>query len=347
MYNYRQHIISVDTSLSQALTNLEELVYEKILFVVDKENRLLGSITDGDIRRSFLKNNSINKTIESVYEPSPKFFYENSIDLKKLIELRKEAIQVIPIVDQQKRIVDIFNYSLYKSYLPVDTIIMAGGRGSRLAPLTNTKPKPLLEIGGKAIIEYNMDRIISYGVKNFWLSVNYLKEQIKTHFKNGKDQINIGYIEEEQPMGTIGSLTMMTNFEHEHLLITNSDILTNLDYEDFYLDFIENDADIAMVTIPYETVIPYGVVECKDNKVLGIQEKPTYTYYSNAGIYLIKKKWINNIPKNQFYNATDLIEQVIQNNGNVISYPFSGYWLDVGKPKDLNRAKNEINSIKF
>jgi len=347
MYNYKQHIIPVDTSLSQALTNLEELIYEKILFVVDKENRLLGSITDGDIRRSLLKNNSINKTIESVYEPSPKFFYENSIDLKRLIELRKEAIQVIPIVDQQKRIVDIFNYSLYKSYLPVDTIIMAGGRGSRLAPLTNTKPKPLLEIGGKAIIEHNMDRIISYGVKNFWLSVNYLKEQIKSHFKNGNDQINIGYIEEEQPMGTIGSLAMMTNFEHEHLLITNSDILTNLDYEDFYLDFIENDADIAMVTIPYETVIPYGVVECKDNKILGIQEKPTYTHYSNAGIYLIKKKWINNIPKNQFYNATDLIEQVIQNNGNVISYPFSGYWLDVGKPKDLNRAKNEINSIKF
>lgn len=347
MYNYRQHIIPVDTSLSQALTNLEELINEKILFVVDKENTLLGSITDGDIRRSLLKNNSFNKTIESVYEPSPKFFYENSIDLKKLIELRKEAIQVIPIVDQQKRIVDIFNYSLYKSYLPVDTVIMAGGRGSRLAPLTDTKPKPLLEIGGKAIIEYNMDRIISYGVKNFWLSVNYLKEQIKTHFKNGKDQINIRYIEEEQPMGTIGSLAMMTNFEHEHLLITNSDILTNLDYEDFYLDFIENDADIAMVTIPYETVIPYGVVEYKDNKVLGIQEKPTYTHYSNAGIYLIKKKLINNIPKNQFYNATDLIEQVIQNNGNVITYPFSGYWLDVGKPKDLNRAKNEINSIKF
>jgi len=347
MYNYRQHIIPVDTSLSQALTNLDELINEKVLFVVDKENKLLGSITDGDIRRSLLKNNSINKTIESVYEPSPKFFYENSIDLKKLIELRKEAIHVIPIVDQQKRIVDIFNYSLYKSYLPVDTIIMAGGRGSRLAPLTNSRPKPLLEIGGKAIIEYNMDRIISYGVKNFWLSVNYLKEQIKSHFKNGKDQINIGYIEEEQPMGTIGSLTMMTNFEHEHLLITNSDILTNLDYEDFYLDFIENDADIAMVTIPYETVIPYGVVECKNNKVLGIQEKPTYTHYSNAGIYLIKKKWINNIPKNQFYNATDLIEQVIQDNGNVISYPFSGYWLDVGKPKDLNRAKNEINSIKF
>ena len=347
MYNYRQHIIPVDTSLSQALTNLDELINEKVLFVVDKENKLLGSITDGDIRRSLLKNNSINKTIESVYEPSPKFFYENSIDLKKLIELRKEAIHVFPIVDQQKRIVDIFNYSLYKSYLPVDTIIMAGGRGSRLAPLTNSRPKPLLEIGGKAIIEYNMDRIISYGVKNFWLSVNYLKEQIKSHFKNGKDQINIGYIEEEQPMGTIGSLTMMTNFEHEHLLITNSDILTNLDYEDFYLDFIENDADIAMVTIPYETVIPYGVVECKNNKVLGIQEKPTYTHYSNAGIYLIKKKWINNIPKNQFYNATDLIEQVIQDNGNVISYPFSGYWLDVGKPKDLNRAKNEINSIKF
>lgn len=347
MYNYKQHLILSDTSLNKALALLDELPNDKILFVVDGQNKLLGSITDGDIRRGLMKNNSMDTTIEGIYESSPKFFYADKIDLNQLNELKAEGILVIPIVDQQKRIVDVFNYSFYKSYLPVDTVIMAGGRGSRLAPLTDTIPKPLLEIGGKAIIEHNMDRLISYGVKNFWVSVNYLKEQIKSHFKNGNEQVNICYIEEEEPMGTIGSLSKMTTFESEHILITNSDILTNLDYEDFYLDFVKNDADIAMVTIPYEILIPYGVVEYKDNKILGIREKPTYTYYSNAGIYLMKKEIINNIPKQQFYNATDLIEQTIQNKGKVISYPFSGYWLDIGKPKDLNRAKLEINSIKF
>lgn len=347
MYNYKQHLISSKVSLSNALFKLNQLPDDKILFVVDEKATLLGSITDGDIRRGLLKNNSMEATIESIYESSPKFFYEDKIHLSILKELRAMGIKVIPIVDHKKKIVDVFNLSFYKSYLPVDTVIMAGGRGIRLAPLTDTTPKPLLKIGDKPIMDHNVDRLITYGVKNFWISVNYLKDQIKSHFKNGTKQVNIQYIEEEYPMGTIGSLSKVDEFKNEHILITNSDILTNIDYDHFYDDFLKNDADISMVTIPYEVVIPYGVVEQEQNQVQGIQEKPTYTYYSNAGIYIMKRDVLKSIPKESFYNATDLIEQVIQDKGKVISYPFSGYWLDVGKPKDLNRAKLEINSIKF
>jgi len=131
------------------------------------------------------------------------------------------------------------------------------------------------------------------------------------------------------------------------VLVTNSDLLTNLNYENFYLDFLKNDADISMVTIPYEVVVPYGVVEQDQNQVQGIQEKPTYTYYSNAGIYLMKKEVFASIPKNTFFNATDLITGELSKKKKVISYPFSGYWLDVGKPEDYKRAQTDIKHIKF
>ena len=196
-------------------------------------------------------------------------------------------------------------------------------------------------------MEHNIDRLISYGIKNFWLSVNYLKNQIIHHFKDGKQGAEFNYLEEDQPLGTIGALSMIPDFKNDHVLVTNSDLLTNLDYEDFYLDFLDQDADISMVTIPYEIVIPYGVVKNQNNTVLGIDEKPTYTYYSNAGIYLMKKEVLQSIPKNQFFNATDLVDQQLKKNKKVISYPFSGYWLDIGKHEDYQRAQNDIKHIQF
>ena len=223
---------------------------------------------------------------------------------------------------------------------------MAGGRGSRLSPLTDTTPKPLLKIGDKPIMEHNIDRLISFGIKDFWVSVNYLREQIIEHLTEIKKDIKICYIEEDQPMGTIGALSKVETFQNEHVLVINSDLLTNLNYEYFYLDFLKNDADISMVTIPYEVVVPYGVVEQDQNQVQGIQEKPTYTYYSNAGIYLIKKG-VCLYPKNTFFNATDLIIGELSKKKKVTSYPFSGYWLDIGKPEDYKRAQTDIKHIKF
>ena len=159
--------------------------------------------------------------------------------------------------------------------------------------------------------------------------------------------ISIRFIEEDQPMGTIGALSKVKAFQNEHVLVINSDLLTNLNFEDFYLDFLKNDADISIVTIPYEVIIPYGVVEQKQNQVKRIKEKPTYTYYSNAGIYLIKKEIFASIPKNTFFNATDLIKDEISKKKKVISYPFSEYWLDIGNPEDYKRAQIDIKHINF
>ena len=347
MYNYKQHLISFNVSLSEALIRLNQLPGDKILFVVDEATILLGSITDGDIRRGLLKNNSKEVSIENFYQAFPKFLYQDQQNVKNIFELREKGFDIIPILDREKRIIDILNFNFYKAYLPIDAVVMAGGRGSRLSPLTDTTPKPLLKIGDKPIMEHNIDRLISFGIKDFWVSVNYLREQIIEHFKEIKKDIKICYIEEDQPMGTIGALSKVETFQNEHVLVTNSDLLTNLNYENFYLDFLKNDADISMVTIPYEVVVPYGVVEQDQNQVQGIQEKPTYTYYSNAGIYLMKKEVFASIPKNTFFNATDLITGELSKKKKVISYPFSGYWLDVGKPEDYKRAQTDIKHIKF
>jgi NDP-sugar pyrophosphorylase family protein len=241
------------------------------------------------------------------------------------------------------------NFRLLKSYLPIDVVIMAGGKGSRLKPLTNDTPKPLLNVGNKPIIEHNIDRILSFGVESFWISINYLGDKIVNYFGQGIEKnININYVKETTPLGTIGAVSKIHDFGHDYVLITNSDILTNLDYEKFYIDFIEKEADLSIIGIPYRVNIPYAVLE-KDNdgNLINFKEKPEYTYESNGGIYLIKKTSLNLIPENLFFNATDLIEKLISQNKKVITYPFNGYWLDIGKHDDYNKAQKDIDNINF
>ena len=225
---------------------------------------------------------------------------------------------------------------------------MAGGRGQRLQPLTDATPKPLLKVGDKPIMEHNLDRLIMYGIDDFWVSVKYLGEQIEAYFGAGKQKnINIEYVWENDPMGTIGAVSKINNFKHDYVLVTNSDLLTNIDYEQFFLEFIKQGADLAVLTIPYQVAIPYAVLETERGEVKSFKEKPTYTYYSNGGIYLIKRELLDFIPENNFYNATDLMEELIRQNKKVISFPFFGYWLDVGKHEDFEKAQIDIHNIKF
>jgi NDP-sugar pyrophosphorylase family protein len=225
---------------------------------------------------------------------------------------------------------------------------MAGGKGTRLRPLTEHTPKPLLKVGDKPIMEHNLDRLALYGIDDFWISVKYLGEQIEDYFGNGSNKsINLRYVWEDKPLGTIGAVSKINDFKHDYVLLTNSDLLTNLDYEHFFLDFKKTDADLAVVTIPYQVNIPYAVLETSNGHVVNFKEKPTYTYYSNGGIYLIKKSALSYLPKEDFFNATDLMEKLIEVGKKVVSYPLSGYWLDVGKHEDFEKAQRDLQQIKF
>lgn len=348
MISFRRHLIKTKTPIKAALAQLNELAADAILFVVDKEEKLLGSLTDGDVRRGFLNGFTLNDLVNEFLEPNPKFLQRGSYTIEEVISYRKNNFKIIPVLCKEGKIVNIINFRFLKSYLPVDVVLMAGGKGERLKPLTDTTPKPLLKVGDKPIIEHNIDRLISYGIDDVWISVRYLGEQLETYFGDGSSKlIGIRYVWEDEPLGTLGALGNIHDFQHDFILVSNSDLLTDIDYEDFFLHFKKNDAALSVVTIPYTVNVPYAVLETENDDIKSFKEKPTYTYYSNGGIYLLKKEVLKYIPRNSFYNTTDLMELLIEKGFKVTSYPLRGYWLDIGKHEDFKKAQEDIQHLKL
>lgn len=348
MRHYKEHLIPSGTTIRESLKVLDRLAKDAITFIVDENGKLLGSLTDGDIRRGLIQGTELDQPVDDIIQSHPRFIRKGDRDIEKVIEYRENNFKVIPILDKDDHVVNVINFGELKSYLPVDVVVMAGGKGTRLRPLTENTPKPLLKVGEKPILEHNIHRLSLFGMDDFWISVNYLGEQIEEHFGNGNHKnLNIDYVWEEKPLGTIGSVSKIDNFIHDYLMVTNSDILTNLDYEDFFLRFKEEDADFAVVTIPYKVDVPYAVLETTNGLVINFKEKPTYTYYSNGGIYLMKREVTARIPKDSFFDTTDLMEQLIADGKKVLSYPLNGYWLDIGKPEDFEKAQEDIKTIKF
>lgn len=348
MRNFREHLIFSGSTIKEALVKLDILAKDAILFVVNQDEKLIGSLTDGDVRRALIKGITIDREVNEIIQSSPKFIKKGDRNIQKIIDYREGNYRILPVLDKNDAVVNVINFREIKSYLPIDAVIMAGGRGQRLQPLTDSTPKPLLKVGDKAIMEHNVDRLALYGIDDFWFSIKYLGEQIESYFGSGKNKnININYVWEETALGTIGAVSKINNFIHDYILVTNSDLLTNLDYEHLFLDFINQDADFSVVTIPYQVTIPYAVLETDAGRIKSFKEKPTYTYYSNGGIYLMKKSVLKYLPKETFFNATDLIDKLIEENLKVVSYPLIGYWLDIGKHDDFIKAQNDIKQIKF
>lgn len=345
---YTKHLISKNTRVRQALQKLDELRQDAILFVTDN-GKLIGSITDGDLRRGFIKGLGFEDEILSFVQPNPEFIYENEFDQNKLETLRKKNYKLLPILNRDHIIVDILNFRLKTTLLPVDAVLMAGGKGSRLRPLTNNTPKPLLKVGEKPIIEYNIDRLAKVGVNTVYLSINYLGEQLESYFGDGTEKnISIKYIRENKPLGTIGSVMLVDDFQNEEIIVMNSDLLTNIDFADFYKAFKEADADMAVASVSYHVDIPYAVLETDETqKVQSLKEKPRYTYFSNAGIYLLKTKILEMIPKDEFFDITTLMDKVIEMDRKLITYPINGYWLDIGRMEDYKKAQEDIKHIQL
>lgn len=347
MKDFRKHIISSNASIKQALEQLNILSSEAILFVVNESNQLLGSLTDGDLRRGFIKGFGFDNSLLDFVQSSPITIRHNEYDLDQLEKHRKNQIKIIPIINDDNIIVDVLDFRLKKTLIPADAVLMAGGEGKRLRPLTENTPKPLLKVGDKPIIEYNIDRLISYGIKTINLSINYLGEQLVEYFGSGESKgIDIRYVNEDRPLGTIGSILLVEKFYNDDIIVMNSDLLTNIDFADFYKTFKESNADMAVAATTYYVDVPYAVLEVTDNnEVKSLKEKPRYTYYSNAGIYILKKDILKMIPENQFYDITDLMEHILEINLKLVTYPINGYWLDIGKHEDFKKAQEDIKHI--
>ena len=245
-----------------------------------------------------------------------------------------------------KKITRVIDLEITKSILPLECMIMAGGRGKRLSPLTDKIPKPMLLLGGKPIIEHNIDRLISFGIKKIYISLRYLGEKIQNYFGDGSSKgIQIIYIWEDKPLGTAGALSLVNEFETEHILLLNSDLFTNVNFEDMYLKLINENADMVVASKEYKVDIPFAVFDCEGEQVSSFKEKPTYLYHSNAGIYIFKKELISKIPKNSNFDITDLMDLLIKDKGKLIHDPIRGYWIDIGKPIDYKNAQDFIKHI--
>jgi dTDP-glucose pyrophosphorylase len=348
MKDYKKHLISEKETIKEVLLKLGTLEDENILFVVNEKNQLVGSVTDGDVRRGLLNDFTTSDKITNIIHRNPKFINKDKYSLDEIILLRSNNYKVIPVVNEENVIVNIINFQLQKSYLPIDAVIMAGGLGTRLRPFTDHLPKPLLKVGDKEIISYNFDRLSEYGINNQKITINYLGDLIKDYCSSYNKNINFEIIEEKEFLGTAGSLSLIKSFKNDTVLLMNSDLLTNIDYEDFYKSFIKQDADIMVASIPYPVNLPYAIFELEGEKVTSFKEKPSYTYYANAGIYLMKKEVIDIIPKESFFNATDLMQLVIDSSDKKLKhYPIRSYWLDIGKHEDYIKAQKDIKHIKF
>ena len=342
MSQVNAHSIHINSSIHQAMQQLEVLSPVLILFAVDDDNKLKGVLTDGDIRRFLTKGGTMQQNISTAINGHFLALVEDQYSIQDILSIKENQIDFVPVINSQNQLVDILNLKTHKSRLPLQAVIMAGGRGERLMPLTENTPKPLLKVGNKAIIQYNVDLLNQYGIKKIVITINYLGSLIRQYFDSTHQNDQVLMVEEPAPLGTIGSLALAKKHITKDVLLMNSDLLTNIDLEAFYTHFTEQGADIAVACIPYNVEIPYGVMETENHQIKTVKEKPTYTFYSNAGIYLIKHDLLNTIRENERLDATTFIENCIADGKKVVSYPLLSYWLDIGKHEDFQKAQTDV-----
>ncbi len=340
--------IPENASIVEALRKLNKIrdVSRLILFVTDQNRAVVGSLTDGDIRRSLAKDMDIHKKIKLVCNRNFIFEWDHK-DHIELQPIREKKIKILPILNKARQLERIIDLEKTLSVLPIECVIMAGGRGKRLSPLTDSIPKPMLPLGDKPILEHNIDRLISYGIRKFYIAVNYLGEQIENYFKDGSSKgVEIEYIRENKALGTAGALSMVENFKTNNVLLMNGDLFTDIDFSDLYNNMINKKADIIVASTEYKVDVPYAIFETEEGSVTGFCEKPTYVYHSNAGIYILKRELIKRIPKDKYFDITDLLDLLMQEGSKVTHNPIVGYWVDIGKPIDYKKAQEFIKHLK-
>lgn len=312
--------------------------------VVDERRHLLGTVTDGDIRRGILRGEGLDVPITSVMNDNPTSAKIGQRPYKYKQLMRAKQLKQLPIVDNKNKIIDIlFMDSLSVSTNKNTVILMVGGLGSRLRPLTNEIPKPMLKVGNKPILETIVEGFKQYGYTNFIFSVNYKKEVIHDYFQNGEAfGVTIEYIEENKRMGTAGALSLLKERPEDPFFVMNGDLLTQINFDQLMQFHYEHNSIATMCVREYEFQIPYGVIETRDADLVNIKEKPIHRSFINAGIYVLNPEVFDYIPEEQFYDMPTLFEQLIEHGEKTSAFPVHEYWLDIGQIDDFNRANNEF-----
>ena len=328
----------------QTIFNAVEKITEnrkQFVLVVNEEMQLLGMVTDGDIRRGILRGFSTDERLDKIMNPHPITASgdEDREDIAK--KMRQSQIRQCPIVDKDKRLLGIEYLEDYLIGPKIENwvVIMAGGLGKRLHPLTEHKPKPLVKVQGKPILESIITDLRGHGFRKIFLTVNYKSEMIEEYFRDGREYgVDIHYIRENKRLGTAGSLSLLKEIPEYPLLVMNSDLVTDVNYEGLLHFHKDHNASATMCVREYDFEVPYGVVETDNYRITDLREKPVEQFYINAGIYVLQPEVLKFIPRDTFYNMTDLFERLIENDLKPHAFPVLEKWIDVGRLEDLEKA---------
>lgn len=335
-----KHFILQSTTLFNALEKLNALSGEVMtLLAVDAAGHLKGTLTDGDVRRALLRGESLQSKVSDVMHTEFRHLRSGAIDVARMKQMRAEGIGLVPVVDADGKVERIIDMRRTSTLLPLSAVLMAGGRGERLRPLTLDVPKPLLPVGGKPIIDHNLAMLAAAGIADVTVTINYLADKLEEHFANPVEGINVKIVREPEFMGTIGSVALAGPRDPEGVtLIMNSDLLTSISLEDMWLRHTAEQADITIASVPYNVSVPYAVLSTEGQRVTALVEKPSMSYYANAGIYLISNRLLAELPSEGHTDATDLIEKAIDTGRKVTYFPINGTWIDIGSPADYRHA---------
>lgn len=322
-----------------------------IVLITDQQRQLLGTITDGDVRRAMLRGIALDAAASILLAHKASSPYPQPVTApvgtptNVLLQLMQEhVIHQLPLLDQTGRVVDLVTLDdlLPRSDTPLQAVVMAGGFGMRLRPLTENLPKPMLPVGDRPLIEHIVSQLSAAGIRHVSITTHYKPEVIVEHFGNGqKFGVSIDYVNEERPLGTAGSLRLMPPW-HATLLVMNGDILTRLNYRAMMAFHQENQATMTVGVRQYEVEVPYGVVEIEGVNIRCLSEKPRLQFFVNAGVYLLEPSVYQYIPPQQKFDMTDLIARVLADQQHVVSFPISEYWLDIGQHADYQKAQDSF-----
>lgn len=349
MNQFKSALISQHINIKDALVKLNQTALQ-ILLVVDANEKLLGTITDGDVRRGLLKGLTLDDNIEPIIFTTPTVGFAEETNQEVINKARAKKLHQIPIVDENHRVIGLREVDeLLRPEIKTNKVVlMVGGLGTRLHPLTKNTPKPMLKVGDKPILQTIVEQFSSYGFVDIIMCVNYRAEAIQNYFGNGeKFGVNIEYVLEKERMGTAGALSLLTTKPSDAFFVMNGDLLTNVNFESL-LDYHNSHNAVATMCVrDYDFQVPYGVVNIEGNKVTSITEKPVHKFFVSAGIYMLSADSLSLIPDNQYYDMPSLFEMLIEQQQTTISFPIHEYWLDIGRMNEFEKAQRDIKVLGF
>ena len=337
--------IGSDATVRAAIARIDGN-HEGIVLVTDAAGCLVGTLTDGDIRRAVLADVDMDGPLMALLEGKrgPVSAPAGTSREAVLAAMRHHDVRQIPLVDEAGRVVDLLieRVLLRDLTLPMQAVVMAGGFGTRLAPLTDTVPKPMLPLGGKPLLEHTVTRLRGAGIQRVSITTHYRAEQISDHFGDGRSfDVDLRYIEEKTPLGTAGALRLLGR-QDQPLLVMNGDVLTDVDFASMYAFHREHGADLTLAVTRYEHRVPYGVAQCEGPFLTGLVEKPRHRFFVNAGIYIVEPRALRHLPPEGRFDMTDLVDALLGEGDVVVTFPVREYWLDIGQHADYAQAQDDV-----